>query len=36
MGGVPAQTINDRTFVPLRFIAEHFGATVHWYENARD
>jgi uncharacterized repeat protein (TIGR02543 family) len=32
---VPAQIINDRTFVPLRFISEHFGATVHWCEETR-
>jgi len=27
---VPAQLINDRTMVPLRFIAEFFGAVVDW------
>jgi len=29
---VPAQIIDDRTMVPLRFISEFFGATVHWDE----
>jgi len=32
---VPAQIINDRTFVPLRFIGEFFGAQVLWDENTR-
>jgi hypothetical protein len=27
---VPPQTMNDRTMVPLRFIAEFFGAMVSW------
>jgi len=27
---VPAQIINDRTMVPLRFISEFFGAQVEW------
>lgn len=27
---VPAAIINDRIFVPVRFIAESFGATVGW------
>jgi len=27
---VPAQLINDRTYVPIRFIAEFFGAQVSW------
>ena len=29
---VPAQIINDRTFVPLRFISDFFGAQVYWDE----
>ncbi|MCL2838318.1 MAG: copper amine oxidase N-terminal domain-containing protein [Oscillospiraceae bacterium] len=32
---VPAQIINDRTFVPLRFISEFFGATVEWDEDTQ-
>jgi hypothetical protein len=32
---VPAQIINDRTFVPLRFIAEHFGAIVSFDNDTR-
>jgi len=32
---VPAQIINDRTFVPLRFVAEATGADVEWDEDAR-
>ncbi|MDR0569865.1 MAG: WG repeat-containing protein [Clostridiales Family XIII bacterium] len=32
---VRAQIINDRTFVPLRFVAENFGAEVDWDEAAR-
>jgi hypothetical protein len=27
---VPAQIINDRTMVPLRFVSEFFGAVVNW------
>ena len=27
---VPAQIINNRTFVPIRFIAESLGGTVEW------
>lgn len=27
---VPAQIIDDRTMVPLRFIAESFGCKVEW------
>jgi len=30
---VPAQIIDARTFVPLRFISEFFGAEVNWYED---
>ena len=33
---VPAQIINERTMVPLRFISEFFGATVTWDEAARN
>ncbi|MCL2235797.1 MAG: stalk domain-containing protein [Defluviitaleaceae bacterium] len=32
---VPAQIINDRTMVPLRFISEFFGAYVSWDEATR-
>lgn len=41
INGVPveldaaATVMNDRTFVPLRFIAENFGAQVKWYEETR-
>ena len=27
---IPAQIIDNRTMVPLRFVAEHFDATVNW------
>jgi len=32
---VPAQIIDDRTYVPLRFISEFFGANVTWNEATR-
>lgn len=32
---VPAQIINDRTMVPLRFIAEAFEISVIWEEDTR-
>jgi hypothetical protein len=32
---VPPILINDRTMVPLRFIAESLGATVQWLEESR-
>lgn len=32
---VPAQLINGRTMVPLRFISENIGATVNWIEETR-
>jgi len=32
---VPAQIINDRTMVPIRFISENFGATVNWDGDTR-
>jgi len=32
---VPAQIVNDRTMVPLRFIAEFFGAEVGWNDADR-
>ncbi len=31
---VPAQLHNDRTFVPLRFLAEYSGADVQWEESS--
>lgn len=32
---VVATTVNDRTLVPIRFIAESFGATVGWDEDSQ-
>ena len=32
---VPAQIIQGRAMVPLRFISEFFGAQVNWYESTR-
>jgi len=32
---VPAQVVDDRTFVPLRFVSEFFGAVVTWNEETR-
>lgn len=32
---VPAQIMNGRTLVPLRFVAEAMGAQVGWYPNSR-
>lgn len=32
---VPAQLIDERTMVPLRFVAESMGALVGWYPNTR-
>jgi len=32
---VPAQIMNERTMVPLRFISEFFGAVVHWDDVTR-
>ena len=32
---VPAQLMNDRTMVPLRFISEFFGAVVTWDDATR-
>jgi len=32
---IPAQIIDGRTMVPLRFVAEFFGAVVTWDEDAR-
>ena len=32
---VPAILKNDRTFVPVRFIAESFDLTVDWDENTQ-
>lgn len=31
----PARIIDDRTFVPLRFVSENMGATVKWEEESR-
>ena len=31
---VPAQVVDDRTFVPLRFISKNMGAKVEWNEEA--
>ncbi|MCL2371829.1 MAG: cellulase family glycosylhydrolase [Defluviitaleaceae bacterium] len=33
---IPAQIVNDRTMVPLRFIAEFFGAQVSWNDEDRN
>jgi hypothetical protein len=32
---VPAQIMDDRTMVPIRFISEFFGALVEWDEDTR-
>lgn len=32
---VPAQIINDRTMIPVRFVSENFGAKVTWVEANR-
>jgi len=32
---VPAIIINDRTFVPVRFVSETLGATVDWIDDTR-
>jgi len=32
---VPAQLINDRTMLPLRFVSEFFGAVVNWNNDTR-
>ena len=32
---IPAQIIDSRTMVPLRFVAEHFDATVNWHPVTR-
>lgn len=32
---VPAQVVNGRTMVPLRFVAEFFGAEVDWHDTTR-
>lgn len=32
---VPALLVGERTFVPLRFVSENFGADVSWDENTR-
>ena len=33
---VPAMIINDRTFMPLRFIAENAGCKVDWYDEKKE
>ncbi len=33
---VPAQSVQGRTMVPLRFVAEAFGAEVHWLASERE
>lgn len=33
--GIPARIINDRVFVPVRFISESLGAKVDWDESAK-
>lgn len=30
---IPARIVNDRTYIPLRFISENMGASVDWDEN---
>lgn len=32
---MPAQIIDERTMVPLRFVSESLGATVGWDENSK-
>lgn len=32
---VPAQVVNGRTLVPLRFVSEYVGLKVEWYEESR-
>lgn len=32
---IPARIVNDRTFIPLRFISENMGASVGWDEDTR-
>ena len=32
---VPAMLINDRTYIPIRFVSENFGAAVYWQEDAQ-
>lgn len=32
---VPAKTVNDRTVVPVRAVAESFGAQVGWVDSAQ-
>ncbi|WP_018921454.1 copper amine oxidase N-terminal domain-containing protein [Salsuginibacillus kocurii] len=32
---VNAQTVNDRTMVPLRFVSETFGAKVDWHDKEK-
>jgi hypothetical protein len=33
---IPAQIINNRTFVPLGFVSEYFKATVNWCDETRN
>jgi hypothetical protein len=32
---VPAQIVNSRTMVPLRYISESLGADVQWFPESR-
>jgi len=32
----PPEIVNGRTFVPIRFIAEAFGAEVNWVEETKE
>ena len=34
--GVAPIIIDNRTYVPIRFVAEELGATVDWNENAQE
>ena len=33
--GVAPEIINDRTYVPIRFVAEELGADVQWNEETK-
>ena len=34
--GVAPEIINDRTYVPIRFVAEELGAVVNWNEETQE